>query len=61
MYCGTPVVCFKNTSISEIVDHKINGYVVENFNANELKDGIDWLSDEVKKDDSKILKQELKF
>ena len=45
---ASPVVCFKNTSISEIVDHKINGYVVENFNANELKDGIDWLSDEVK-------------
>ena len=61
MYCGTPVVCFKNTSISEIVDHKINGYVVENFNANELKDGIDWLSDEVKKDNSKNIKARIKI
>jgi glycosyltransferase involved in cell wall biosynthesis len=52
MYCGTPVVCFKNTSISEIVSHKINGYVVENFNPNQLKDGIDWLSDEARKDNS---------
>lgn len=61
MYCGTPVVCFKNTSISEIVDHKINGYVVENFNPNQLKDGIDWLSDEVKKDNSKNIKARIKI
>ena len=49
MYCGTPVVCFNRTSISEIVDHKINGYVVDDFDALSLKDGIDWLSDEVSK------------
>ena len=61
MYCGTPVVCFENTSISEIVDHKINGYVVENFNPNQLKDGIDWLSDEVKKDNSKNIKARIKI
>ena len=50
MYCGTPVVCFNNTSISEVVDHKINGYVVNQFNSNQLKDGINWLSEEIKKD-----------
>ena len=61
MYCGTPVVCFENTSISEIVDHKINGYVVENFNPNQLKDGIDWLSDEVKKDNSKNINARIKI
>ena len=47
MYCGTPVVCFNRTSISEIVDHKVNGYVVDDFDALSLKDGIDWLSDQV--------------
>ena len=47
MYCGTPVVCFNKTSISEIVDHKVNGYVVDDFDALSLKDGIDWLSDQV--------------
>jgi len=47
--CGTPVVCFKRTSISEIIDHKTCGYVVKNFNSNELKKGIDWLSSEIKK------------
>ena len=46
MYCGTPVVCFDNTSISEIVDHKVNGYIVKNFDADLLKKGIDWLFQE---------------
>tara|TARA_Y100000741_G_scaffold296057_1_gene236729 strand:- start:557 stop:1759 length:1203 start_codon:yes stop_codon:yes gene_type:complete len=46
MSCGTPVVCFKNTSISEIVSHKSNGYVVNNFSSNELKQGIDWIFDD---------------
>ena len=37
--------------MSEIVDHKINGYVVNNFESNELKEGIKWLSDEIKKNE----------
>jgi glycosyltransferase involved in cell wall biosynthesis len=49
MLCETPVVCFDNTSISEIVDHKINGYIVKNQNSYELKEGIDWMSEEIKK------------
>ena len=51
MYCGVPVVCFKSTSISEIVDHKINGYVADNINANSLSEGINWISEEIKKND----------
>lgn len=43
MCCGTPVVCFDKTSISEIVDHKLSGYIVKNFNSEELKKGIEWL------------------
>jgi len=46
--CETPVVCFNNTCSSEIIDHKINGYVVKNFDSNELKEGIEWLSNHVK-------------
>ena len=49
MSCGTPVICFKDTSISEIVDHKINGYIVNSFDPEQLKEGIDWLSNEIKK------------
>tara|TARA_A100000164_G_scaffold249150_1_gene221766 strand:+ start:344 stop:1558 length:1215 start_codon:yes stop_codon:yes gene_type:complete len=46
MYCGTPVVCFKDTSLAEIVDHKINGFIVDDFDSGLLKDGIEWLSRE---------------
>ena len=28
MACKIPVVCFNNTSAAEIVDHKIDGYIV---------------------------------
>tara|TARA_E500000178_G_scaffold332515_1_gene366404 strand:- start:4269 stop:5486 length:1218 start_codon:yes stop_codon:yes gene_type:complete len=51
MYCGVPVVCFNSTSISEIVDHKKNGFVVESLNSEALLDGIDWISEELKKGD----------
>ena len=52
MICKTPVVCFGNTSISEIVEHKKNGYVVNRVNENELKDGIEWVSSQIKKNNS---------
>ena len=48
MLCRTPVICFNNTSISEIIEHKIDGFIVDKHNPNELKKGIDWMSDEVK-------------
>ena len=48
MLCETPVVCFNNTSISELVDHKINGFVVKNFNSDELKEGIVWSLNDIK-------------
>jgi len=52
MYCRTPVICFNNTSISEVVQHKINGYVVENFDPVQLKNGINWMSKEIIKNNS---------
>ena len=52
MLCKTPVICFKNTSISEIIEHKIDGFIVDKHNANELKRGIDWMSEEVKSSDA---------
>ena len=43
--CNKPVICFKNTSISENIKHKLNGFIVENRNSDELKDAIDWIAD----------------
>jgi glycosyltransferase involved in cell wall biosynthesis len=48
MACETPVVCFDKTCASEIIDHKINGYVAKNFEAKELKEGIEWLCNNFK-------------
>jgi len=41
--CGTPVVAFNIGGIPDMIDHKINGYLAQPFNAEELADGILWV------------------
>ncbi len=43
MSCGTPVVCFNATGPKDIVDHKVNGYLATPFDADDLKNGIEWV------------------
>ncbi len=45
--CELPVVCFKNTPAAEILEHKINSYIVNEINSDGLKDGIEWISSEI--------------
>ena len=40
--CGLPVVSFRDTGVQEIVDHKIDGYLAEMKNAEDLAEGILW-------------------
>tara|TARA_A100001015_G_scaffold321312_1_gene451402 strand:- start:3466 stop:4671 length:1206 start_codon:yes stop_codon:yes gene_type:complete len=42
--CNRPVICFKNTGISENIKHKINGFIVDNISSSDLKNAIDWVS-----------------
>ena len=42
--CRLPVVCFNNTSASEFISHKKNGYIVDEISADQLKDGINWIA-----------------
>jgi len=42
MACGTPVVAFNIAGAKDVVDHKINGYLVEPFCVNDLMEGISW-------------------
>ena len=42
MACGTPCVGFEIDGIPEMIDHKINGYVVNYKDANDLANGINW-------------------
>lgn len=41
--CGLPVVSFATGGIPELVDHKMNGYIAEYKNTNDLKVGIEYL------------------
>ena len=41
--CGTPVVAFKDSGLSDIVEHKKNGYLADALNANDLANGINWV------------------
>ena len=40
IYCGTPVVAFNCTSIPELIDHKIDGYVARYKDSDDLIEGI---------------------
>ena len=41
--CGTPVVAFDGTGLSDIVEHQRNGYLVKPFNIEDLAQGVVWV------------------
>ena len=43
MACGVPCVGFNVGGVPEMIDHKVNGYVAEYRNAQDLADGIVWI------------------
>ena len=43
--CCLPSICFEKNGISEIIDHKINGYVAKYQNIEDFKSGINWCLD----------------
>lgn len=43
MACGTPVVTFADTGITDIVDHKVNGYLARHADPADLAEGISWV------------------
>ncbi len=43
LLCNTPLICFKNSSTSEIIQHKINGYVCSKKDSKHLKMAIEWM------------------
>ncbi len=48
--CGLPIVLFDHNGLSEIIDHKVNGYKAKPLDAISLKDGIDWVFKNLKDD-----------
>ena len=45
LLCGTPVVAFNNSAITELIDHKNNGYLANNRDFIDLAKGIDFCLD----------------
>jgi glycosyltransferase involved in cell wall biosynthesis len=41
--CGTPVVAFNATGLKDIVDHQLNGYLAQPYDAEDLARGITWV------------------
>ncbi|MCK5839630.1 MAG: glycosyltransferase, partial [Bacteroidales bacterium] len=43
----TPVVAFGHTELLDIVDHKVNGYLVQPYDIEEMASGIQWMMNDV--------------
>lgn len=41
--CGLPVVAFNVGGNSDLIDHKINGYLARKMDSNDLAQGINWI------------------
>lgn len=49
MACGCPVVSFDNSGQTDIIDHKVNGYLAKYKDIEDLALGIQWVLDNVDK------------
>jgi glycosyltransferase involved in cell wall biosynthesis len=55
---GTPVVCFNVGGLSDIVIHKVNGYLAEPFDVTDLANGIKWVLNTFKdRDESQFIRE----
>lgn len=43
--CGTPVAAFDVGGNSDLIDHRVNGYLAKPFASNDLAEGINWILD----------------
>lgn len=41
--CGTPVIAFDNSGLTDIVEHLKTGYLAKAFDTTDLAHGIQWL------------------
>jgi glycosyltransferase involved in cell wall biosynthesis len=43
MLCGTPTVCFRNTGTECMIEHGVNGYLADGFEAEKLSEGVEFI------------------
>lgn len=53
LLCRTPVVAFNTSALPELIDHKKNGYLAELKNINDLANGLEYVLDNIDKDNFK--------
>lgn len=47
--CGCPVVAFNATGLTDIIEHKVTGYLAEPYSSEDLAKGISWILEEPKR------------
>ena len=47
MACNTPVIAYKKTGAKDMINHKINGYLVSRYDVQDFYNGLCWLLDEI--------------
>ncbi len=52
--CNTPSVIFENTGLTEIINHKENGYISKFGDISDYANGIDWVLNEISKNPRKF-------
>ena len=55
--CGTPVVAFDIGGNSDLITHKVNGYLATPFDVKDFAQGIDWIlnnADEMKLSENSV-------
>ena len=45
--CGLPIVAFDTNGIKDLVEHKVDGYLAKPYDTKSIKDGIEWILNEL--------------
>lgn len=58
--CGIPTVAFNETGITDIIEHKYNGYLSKYMDQDDFNEGINWILQNIKNDNKFFLNNCLK-
>lgn len=59
MSCDTPVIAYKETGAIDIIDHKINGYLVGNYDEDSFLKGLYWLIESIKNNKKLLCREKI--
>jgi len=59
--CGIPTVAFDKTGVTDIIEHKFNGYLSKYMDQNDFNEGINWILNNISKENNELFKNCLKI